>query len=83
MKYDSRLKKLEKSIDEIKGFSTGFRYVFRNPDETEEQCLERHGLDGDFPGITVYIFKWGTGEPEKPGIQNCEVKRIAGSKKGG
>jgi len=47
MKYDSRIKKLEKSIDEIKGFSAGLRYVFKNPDESTPECLARHGLYAD------------------------------------
>jgi len=66
MKYDSRIKKLEKSIDEIKGFSAGLRYVFKNPDESTQECLARHGLEGDLPGLTVFIHRWATSDEHEP-----------------
>jgi hypothetical protein len=64
-KLMSRVKKLEEAWDK-KHPVDQFRCVFRNPDETSEQCLKRHGLEKDFPGLTVYIFKWASGEGRLP-----------------
>ena len=66
MNFKNRIDKLGKAIGEIRLAKDGFRCVFRNPEETSEQCLARHGLEKDFPGLTVHIFKWASGEGGLP-----------------
>jgi hypothetical protein len=62
MKYDRTIRKIEKAVEEIRFAMGGIRYVFKEPDETNEECLARHGLERIEHGITVYICKWS----EKP-----------------
>ena len=64
MRYKGRVDRLSKAIDEVAGTGDGFRYIWKTPSETEEECLHRHGLDADFPGLTVYIVRWSEGEPD-------------------
>ena len=66
MKYDRTIKKIEKAVDEIRAIKGSFRYVFMEPDETKEQCLLRHGLEGDHPGLTICFIKWVSGEGRLP-----------------
>ena len=66
MKFATRIKKLEKAVDEIRMQQGGLRCVFIEPGESEQECLMRHGLDKNFNGITVYIFKWAETGPDRP-----------------
>ena len=63
MNYGRRIKNIEKAVEEIRMKDGGFRVVVKKVDETEEECLKRHGLDKDFPGLTVVIVKFRSRAP--------------------
>ena len=70
MRYKGRVDRLSKAIDEVAGTGDEYRYVFKEPDESEEQCLARYGLSRDPPGLTIFIIKWASGdEHQYPGNQ--------------
>ena len=45
---------------EKKAAKGGYRYLFKDPDESTQECLARHGLEGDLPGLTVFNIASGT-----------------------
>ena len=67
MKYMNELKRLQKEVREIQDAAGGIRYIFKEPNESESECLKRYGLEKDMPGITVIITKWAD-SPIQPDV---------------
>jgi hypothetical protein len=66
MKFKSRLDRLSKGIAEIKGSKEGLRILFKNSNETTEECLARNAIKDSSEGFNVIICKWAEGEPDYP-----------------
>ena len=57
MKFASRIKKLEKAVEEIR-VRKGFRCVIVKPGETKAQALTRAGIKEDACDLLVLILKF-------------------------
>jgi hypothetical protein len=70
MKYDRKIKRIEKTIEEMTGGGNEFRLVFMEPNQTKEEAMAAAGIQEDAPGLTVIICRWVTGdEYQYPGNQ--------------
>ena len=62
MRFGNRIKRLEKSISEIRLAQSGFRVCFQEHGQTQTQAMEAAGIDEDDNALTIFVMHWS----EKP-----------------